>query len=225
MLNQLKHIQKRRADLRRDIDVVQTFEQWEESCVPSYCHSNWLAAYVSWNRLFNAAALARENAPHATRILDFGSSVGELGHLVSTDGQGYDFIESEDHSAEYLQSRLPRATRVTLESAQTGHYDLIFAIDSLEHNTDFADLLAVLETKLAPGGQLILSGPTESTLYRLGRRIAGFDGHYHETTIHAIEAAAAKIFKREALRVVMPVAPLFRISLWSRKAPALSSVN
>lgn len=217
MISQLKHIRTRRADLRSDIDVTATFEQWEESCVPSYCHSNWLAAYVSWTRLFRVASLARAHAPGATRILDFGSSVGELGHLVSTDGTAYDFIESDDHSAAFLTSRLPKARQVTLDTAKDASYDLVFAIDSLEHNKDYAELLAVLVSKLAPGGVLILSGPTENALYRLGRRVAGFDGHYHETTIYEIEAAAATLLERRQVVSVMPVAPLFRISSWRQR--------
>lgn len=214
MITQLKHIQKRRADLRRDIDVISTFEEWEESCVPSYCHSNWLAAYISWIRLFHAAELARTHGPRAPRVLDFGSSVGELGHLVAPGGNGYDFIEADDHSAAFLKSRLPNAQRVSLEEAPEAAYDLVFAIDALEHNTDFAEILEVLVTKLRPGGCLIMSGPTENALYRFGRRIAGFDGHYHETTIYEIEAAAAKMLNRSEVRSVMPVAPLFRISAW-----------
>lgn len=216
MIAQLKHIRERRADLRRDIDVVATFEDWEESCVPSYCHRNWLAAYVSWIRLFRAAELGRGNSPHAARILDFGSSVGELGHLVSSRGAGYDFIESDDHSADFLNKRLPQARRVGLDDAPAGTYDLVFAIDSLEHNTDYVDLLAMLVTKLKPGGTLILSGPTENALYRFGRRLAGFDGHYHETTIYAIEDAAARLLDRKQVRSILPVAPLFRISAWRK---------
>lgn len=217
MLSQLEHIRKRRADLRRDIDVVKTFEMWEESCVPSYCHKNWAAAYVSWLRLFRAAELGQAYAPNPRRTLDFGSSVGELGHLVSNRGEAYDFIEADDHSAAYLQSRLPKAKRVTLESTRDGNYDQIFAIDSLEHNTDFAELLEALVSKLSPQGVLILSGPTENKLYRMGRKIAGFDGHYHETTIYAIENAAQKLLHRREVRSVMPVAPLFRVSVWTAK--------
>lgn len=215
MLNQINHMRARRTDLRRDIDVVKGFEAWEESCVPSYCHPNLLAAYVSWVRLFRAADLARKYVPEPRRVLDFGSSVGELGQLVSKDGAGYDFIEEEQHSADFLLSRLSQARRVTLESAPDGAYDQLFAIDSLEHNTNFAELLEVLVAKLAPGGVLILSGPTENRLYRLGRRIAGFDGHYHETTIYAIETAAKELLERRAVRSVMPIAPLFRISAWT----------
>lgn len=218
MLNQISHIRRRRADLRRDIDVVAGFEAWEETCVPSYCHDSWPAAYVSWARLFRAASLAREFNPAPSRILDFGSSVGELGHLLSKDGAGYDFIEEEAHAVDYLLSRLPAAREVTLESAAPASYDVIFAIDSLEHNKNFPELLEALAAKLAPGGVLILSGPTENGLYRLGRKIAGFDGHYHETTIYHIERAAAKLLRRRALKTVMPLVPLFRITAWS--APA-----
>ena len=220
MITQLKHIQKRRADLRRDIDVVSAFEDWEESCVPSYLHSNWLAAYVSWIRLFQAAKLAPRHVPKAIRMLDFGSSVGELGHLVSMGGEGYDFIESDDRSASYLRSRLPHAKRVSLEDASEGSYDLVFAIDSLEHNSNYAELLAILVGKLKSGGALILSGPTENVLYRLGRRIAGFDGHYHETTIYHIEAAAERLLTRQEVRSVMRLAPLFRISVWQKDGHA-----
>src|SRR5215213_7777586 len=200
MLSELNHIQRRRADLRREIDVVSRFDAWEETCVPSYVHSNWAAAYVSWIRLFRAAELARKFVPEPKRMLDFGSSVGELGHLVSEGGARYDFIEEEQPSIDYLLSRLPRARQVSLEDAPAATYDQIFAIDSLEHNTNYAELLGTLVTKLAPGGVLILSGPTENRLYRLGRRIAGFDGHYHETTIYAIEAAAERLLERRAVR-------------------------
>lgn len=218
MLSQIDHIRSRRADLRRDIDVVKTFEAWEESCVPSYCHSNWLAAYISWVRLFRAAKLAHSIVPHPTRILDFGSSVGELGHLISQQGDNYEFIENDEQSVDYLQSRLPLANRVVLESAPDGAYDLLFAIDSLEHNDNYAELLETLVTKLSPVGCLILSGPTENGLYRLGRRIAGFDGHYHETTIYRIEAAAQRLLTRHSVRSVLPFAPLFRISAWVRNS-------
>lgn len=211
----MSHIRRRRADLCAEIDVVRSFEQWEESCVPSYCHPNWAAAGVSWIRLFRAAKLARRFVATPRRILDFGSSVGELGHLVSANGTGYDFIEEDRHSAEFLKSRLPAASQVTLESAPDRAYDQLFAIDSLEHNRDYAALLERLVAKLAPSGILILSGPTESGLYRLGRRIAGFDGHYHETTIHEIEAVAARLLRRRAVSRVMPLAPLFRVTAWT----------
>ncbi len=64
---------------------------------------------------------------------------------------------------------------------------------------------------------MILSGPTENALYRLGRKIAGFDGHYHTTTIHHIEQAAAQHMTLLERRRAPFGVPLFSISAW-RKA-------
>jgi hypothetical protein len=40
---------------------------------------------------------------------------------------------------------------------------------------------------LKPGGRLLVSLPTENALYRLGRRIAGFSGHYHHANAASID--------------------------------------
>lgn len=211
----LSHIRQRRSILERATGYGADFELWEESCVPSYCHPNPAAAFVSWLRLYAAAAMAKTLKPEARRVLDFGSSVGELGHLLGKTVQ-YDFIESHAPAASFLKTQLPESRKVTLKSAKSGAYDVVFAIDSLEHNDNYAELLEQLTDKLRPGGVLILSGPTESWLYRLGRRIARFDGHYHETNIHAIERVAERHLKRRAVRQIFPGATLFRISGWSR---------
>jgi hypothetical protein len=48
-----------------------------------------------------------------------------------------------------------------------------------------------LAESLADDGVVIVSGPTESPLYRLGRRVAGFGGHYHKHTVFDVERAVA----------------------------------
>jgi len=216
MLSKLKHMRTRRKVLRDEIDIVKSFKQWEETCVPSYCHNNLAAAYVSWIRLFTAAELARSCVPDLKRVVDFGSSVGELGHIIGSDVQ-YDFIEQDDLAASVLTRNNASAERHTLEGAERGGYDAVFAIDSLEHNTNFAELLEELSGLLSPNGVLVLSGPTENWLYRLGRRIAGFAGDYHFTTIYEIEDAAANHLQRVKLRSVPMGVPLFRITAWKRR--------
>ena len=209
----LSHVIRRRRLLGEAIKYRSNFELWEESCVPSYCHPNWLAAFVSWQRLYAATSVARSIEPDAERVLDFGSSVGELGHLLPKSAR-YEFIEAHEPAAAFLQEQLPESRRTTLEDAPTGAYDQIFAIDSLEHNENYRELLHTLVPKLAPGGVLILSGPTENFLYRLGRRIAGFKGHYHETNIHAIERAASEILDCKAARSILPGITFFRVTAW-----------
>jgi 2-polyprenyl-3-methyl-5-hydroxy-6-metoxy-1,4-benzoquinol methylase len=216
-MTSLAHVAQRRKVLGEAIKYRSNFELWEESCVPSYCHPNWLAAFISWQRLYTAAKLARTMRPGATRVLDFGSSVGELGHLLPKSAR-YEFIESHEPAAGFLREQLPESRRTTLEDAPAAAYDQIFAIDSLEHNENYRELLETLVTKLAPGGVLILSGPTENFLYRLGRRVAGFEGHYHETNIHAIERAAAVLLKRKAARSIFPGITFFRVTAWEAAA-------
>lgn len=213
LLQRWRHIRRRRRDLE-EIDVSASFPAWEESCVPSYLHPNPLAAWVSWARLFAAVGLARRNAPGPRRALDFGASVGELGHLLP-DGCEYAFIERDAHAASFLRSRHPEAVATTLDEA-SDVYDWVFAVDALEHNEGYAELVGRLADRLAEGGALILSGPTENALYRLGRRLSGFEGGYHVTTIAEIERATAGRLRRRDSRTLYPGLPLFRLSVWSR---------
>lgn len=217
MIGMLSHIRRRRRELRQSIDVQGAFEQWEESCVPSYVHRNPLAAYVSWCRLFVTSRLVDRFAPNPSRVLDFGSSVGELSHILRYSGE-YEFVELDDASAGFLLSQNRRARRRNLDETPLGNYDVVFALDSLEHNEDYRRLLRELASRLAPQGALLLSGPTENRLYRLGRRIAGFGGHYHHTNIHDIECEAAKELDLVAERTVPFGIPLFRLSVWRRRS-------
>ena len=80
-LADLRHMGARRKALAEQVDAYSDFGTWEETCVPSYCHPNLAAAYVSWRRLFRAVELSRKYAAWG-RTLDFGASVGELGLLL-----------------------------------------------------------------------------------------------------------------------------------------------
>lgn len=212
-LSRLGHMMRRRKALRQEIDASAAFEIWEETCVPSYCHPNLAAAWVSWRRLFAAIDLAEDTTEWGP-VLDFGASVGELAHLVPEATQHYDWIEQLEPAAHFLQNAHPGTRRQTLEDAPEDRYRCVFALDSLEHNDDYPRLVEILLSKLDPTGVLIVSGPTENALYRLGRRIAGFEGHYHKTNIHAIERAIAEQASCIAYRTVPAPVSLFRLSAW-----------
>lgn len=222
MLDQLRHINQRRAVLRSAIDVTGHFDHWKETCVPSYCHKNFAAAYVSWLRLFKVAEIAKQCVPNYRKVVDFGSSVGELGHLLSPDAT-YHFIEQDEAAASFLMDQHPDAVRETLDGAPHGQFDIVFAIDSLEHNDNFRELLVRLFALLAPGGVLILSGPTENSLYKFGRKLAGFSGDYHVTTIFEIEGAAGTSSNCVARTTVPFGAPLFMVSAWQKVGGAKST--
>ncbi len=215
-LDRLRHIRARRRALNQAIDAFGAFETWEETCVPSYVHPNRAAAYVAWLRLFAAVDLADRHTRWGP-VLDFGASVGELAHVLPHTARPYGFIEQEEPAARQLLENVPHAERHTLDDAPADHFSVVFALDALEHNENYAELLEALATKLRPDGLLIVSGPTENALYKLGRLVARFDSHYHETNIHAIEAAAERTLRRVDVTTVPFGVPLFRISAWRRK--------
>jgi SAM-dependent methyltransferase len=211
----LRTIRRRRAELRTAFDIAHSFETIEESCVPSYCHPNPLAAGISWWRLLAALSLARgRQGP----VLDFGAASGEIYHLRAESG-AYHFVEGNEVLAEALLRDAPQAHRERLDALPRGRFETVFALDSLEHNPDVPRLLDALVAALAPGGRLIVSGPTESAFYRLGRRLTGFSGHYHHATIYDIERELASRLERRALKNLPPLLPLFRVSAWEAASP------
>ena len=64
--------------------------------------------------------------------------------------------------------------------------DAIVAAEVLEHIEPLDDTLRLFESLLRPTGRLVVSLPTENRLYRLGRRLAGFHGHYYESNAASI---------------------------------------
>ena len=210
----LQVVRRRRAALKARFDVARTFEALEETCVPSYLHPNPLAAAVSWWRLMAAADLYAAHAPEGP-VLDFGASSGELFHMIEPKGP-LAFVEELAPLRAALTADLPEAKEHTLDDLPESRFKAIFALDSLEHNEDIAGLVDRLIAGLAPDGVMIVSGPTENWLYRLGRRVAGYSGHYHHQTIHDIEAVIAGRLTRRAVKVVPFGLPLFRLSVWSR---------
>jgi len=55
---QIVYKRERRRVLQDTFDIRRQLSAIEESCVPSYCHSNQFAAYAAWWQLFTAAELA-----------------------------------------------------------------------------------------------------------------------------------------------------------------------
>ena len=209
-----KVILARRAALAARLDPMSNVEAFEESCLPAYCHPNPLSAAISWWRLATAADLLRRYAAQGP-ILDFGASTGELAHLIGRPVD-YSFVEVDEKLAAALVEWNPRARRERLETLGTERFAAVLALDSLEHNDDLPALVTPLAASLRAGGVLVVSGPTESALYRLGRRISGFSGHYHKQTVYDVEAAVAARLTMEHVTRIPPLSPLFRLSVWRK---------
>jgi 2-polyprenyl-3-methyl-5-hydroxy-6-metoxy-1,4-benzoquinol methylase len=102
-----------------------------------------------------------------------------------------------------------------LTELDSGTFDTIICLDVLEH--DVGSLHGVTREfmrLLSDGGRLVVSGPTESRLYRLGRWFAGFSGEYHVRTIYEIEKHFSNLFDLKSVKKLIWPVTLFRISVW-----------
>ena len=208
-------INKRRKLLAKHFNIKQEFKTIEESCIPSYAHHNYPAALVAWLRLTTAARLYHRHTP-AGDVLDFGSSCGELYHVLKCKGE-YHYIETNEILVDALTKWIPSAQRQDLCTLENAKYGAIFALDVFEHLDDIKAVLDRLLLSLRPSGILVLSGPTENFLYRVGRKISGFGGHYHTTDIYYIETLVSQKLNRLTLKKVPWPISLFRVSTWESK--------
>jgi 2-polyprenyl-3-methyl-5-hydroxy-6-metoxy-1,4-benzoquinol methylase len=120
-----------------------------------------------------------------------------------------------------VQKYIPLANNVEIKDAMNSNisdlsinsFDLIIALDVLEHVQNLPKTLSDLFSLLKPKGQLIVSGPTENILYQIGRKIAGpeYSGTYHERGITEIKDEIRKIAKIHHIATLYQPIPLFEI--------------
>ncbi|MBT4589527.1 MAG: methyltransferase domain-containing protein [Rhodospirillaceae bacterium] len=218
MIDPLKQVFERRRSLRSRVQIKGRIQELHDSCIPSYCHPNWAASIVAWWRLFQARRLYKRFGTEGA-VLDFGNGTGELGHLLGQDIE-YHFVENDEEQLHILKQDLPYAVRHDTSAVPKNSFSFVFALDSLEHNENFPELIDLLVGSFKPGGQLLVCGPTENFLYRIGRAIAGFTGEQHVTNIYAIEKVLAEKLDKVAIKTVFFGLPLFRLSVWRGKQSA-----
>jgi len=196
-----------------------------EMAVPSYCHFNPLIRWLFWRRLDQAWRLAGVRTGES--VFDFGIGSGVL--LPSLKPLARRIAGSDLHLAP------ARAMAAHLEmwvelvgcdglakwaALNAGQFDCVFALDVLEHveTDELRQLSTVFRQMLRPNGRLIVSGPTETFAYRVGRKLAGFRNDYHHRTIYDIDNELGRRWNRGGA-VVAPPWPLPRAFLISRYEP------
>ena len=190
-------------------------EDRDEMAIPSYLHRNPAMRWMAWRRVEVLADLLRTCAERGGRvgtILDYGCGSGVLLGEASARADRVYGVDLVLDAAELLVQAwdLDRVQLVPASQAAERlpdrAMDVILAAEVLEHVEPVEDALALLRDKLAEGGRLLVSLPTESRLYRLGRRLAGFHGHYHHANAASIDEAIRRFgFRRTRLiRVPLP---------------------
>lgn len=199
-------------------------EAIDEMAAPAYTRGNILSRHVFWGKLDWIRTFA--SPARGESLFDFGCGTGILlptwiergANVVATD---LDMTVARD-----VASRLGIAASVKFfESAEwptaiaDESLDVIVAANVLEHVVDCPSLLRVFRQKLKRTGRLVVSGPTENSMYQLGRRIVGFSGDYHRRTIHHILVdVRACAFREKRLKKYPMPGPgcLYQIGLYGR---------
>ncbi len=206
------------ASLRRiPVDLLERMarelpaEQRDEMAIPSYLHRNPAMRWMAWRRV-EVLAARLQKVERADIIVDFGCGAGVLFEEASRRAElviGVDIVlDAARMTIDAL--RLGKVKLMSPEQAASaiapGSIDVILAGEVLEHlEQDLEETLERFAGWLAPGGRLLVSLPTESRLYRLGRRLAGFHGHYHHHDAAAIHRAILAAGYRERATEKVPL--------------------
>jgi 2-polyprenyl-3-methyl-5-hydroxy-6-metoxy-1,4-benzoquinol methylase len=181
----------------------------DEMAVPAYLFGKPVSRYVFWRKLdiiIRAAALRPD-----TLVLDFGCGTGILLPRLSAAGRRVIATDLHLEIARRVAGRLalPRVQFISsgewAAQAPDAGVQTIIAANVLEHIADRQALLRTFQRKLTPAGRLVISGPTENRLYRFGRRLIGFSGAYHVTTVRECLADAEAVGLRRVYRRRWPL--------------------
>lgn len=188
----------------------------DESAIPSYTHSNKLMSYLFWKRV--KAAMQLSGDMKGCSVLDFGCGCGVTFRYF--DALNCGITACENQYAEMTQ-RVCDELNIKVKlyedlcDIKNVSFERIFALDVLEHVDSLEKYVDILSSLLSPEGKLIVSGPTENIIYKLGRKLAGFSGHYHVRDVYDIEKVLAQSkLQRISVKILPFPVSLFRVSAW-----------
>jgi SAM-dependent methyltransferase len=197
----------------------------DEMAIPSYLHWNPLIRWLMWRRY---ELIADMLGGQVRAALEFGCG---LGLFLPTLARAADEVYAVDIFPEYAQ-RLAARRRLTVRflpdvaSIADGCLDVVVAADVMEHLENPRATSVAFHRVLRAGGRLLVSGPTENTVYKAGRIAAGFagKGDYHHTNIDRLkdDILATGFVLRETRTLPFGVRPhLFRVFRFEACAPSV----
>lgn len=162
----------------------------KEMAIPSYEHRFGLIRWLFWRRLDSALLLA--NLQRGESALDFGAGSGVLLSSLAAKCKTVYATDIFTQPARALVHARGLSNVHIVEHPEcineviTSPVDCVFALDVLEHVKDLRPTLDKLGACLNNTGRLVVSGPTETIFYKIGRLVAGFHNEYHERNIRDI---------------------------------------
>ncbi len=191
-----------------------TVDARDEMAIPSYLHPNPVMRWMAWRRVELLARhleqICRRHGSISSSspiILDFGCGTGVMLGEASCHALRVYGVDLFVDAAKILVNAwtLDNVTLVAADDVPrtipASSLDIIIAGEVLEHLDDLRQTLSFFRSRLQQQGRLLVSVPTEGTLYRVGRRMAGFHVHYHVANAASIHGEILNAgFKTESLQ-------------------------
>lgn len=194
----------------------------DEMAVPSYTHWNPLIKWLMWKRLAVVQDLCGN-----LRIgvaVDYGTGTGIMLAFLSQIANRVVAFDKFIAPASRL-CELQNLHNVELKDVDTlpvplpdENVDLILCLDVLEHIQVLQETVKELVRVLKPKGRLVVSGPSENPIYKLGRLLAGFQKRatYHRWNIDDVNKALKTHLSLIQQKTLLGPVHLFDISVFQK---------
>jgi 2-polyprenyl-3-methyl-5-hydroxy-6-metoxy-1,4-benzoquinol methylase len=194
--------------------------QVSEAAFPAYSDSSSLIRFLFWRRIRTTINFLESQGPYEA-VLDFGCGsgvalpflAGFANRVVGLDIDITPYRALSHHMSFPKKVEVYEPKEYPLSRFPDQSFDVIIALDVLEHVKNIEDVIAEFCRVTKPSGMIIVCGPTENLFYRFGRMIAGkqYTGDYHVTNIHSIRKAMDTLMETKTLATLYYPFPLFKI--------------
>ena len=200
-----------------------------EAALPAYAHKNPLIDWLFWERVKIAYKFVLTKNPSG-KVLDFGCGSGVVSYMLAKKGIPVVACDLEFGPLQLVKSKIEFPSDISFiegdilsQNLKDDSFDVILALDVLEHIDHLEPYITLFNRLLAPNGVLLISGPTENLFYKIGRKMAGnrFTGDYHLKSISTIKDLVEKQMNVVPLKKLLPPVVLFEIFTSHKKIPHL----
>ncbi|MBC8755120.1 class I SAM-dependent methyltransferase [Kordia sp. YSTF-M3] len=218
-----------KTEIIKRLKAQGTDEVLSEAALPAYAHKNPLIDHIFWKRLKVVADYVKKKKNGTLKVLDFGCGTGVMSYELASNSHEVVGLDLDLRPVHLLKQAIKYPDSITFmegdlfdKDLEENSFDVVIALDVLEHMND-EQLIKYMEkfrSLLKDDGEVIISGPTENFLYKIGRKLAGqdFTGDYHDSEIQSIRKIVSKTYKVKSLAKILPILPLFDVFVAHKKA-------